>query len=85
MQASPAISIERGGGSLFIAGWVNAEALMPARVCAYMEAAYTLFCDTLTKRSNDKHRDYPLPSQLPPPLAPPVTSSNYPLTGSRCA
>ena len=37
---------------------------MPARVCAYIEAVYTLFCDTLTKRNNNKHRDYPLPPQL---------------------
>ena len=36
--------------SLLMAGWVNAEALMPARVCAYIEAVYTLFCYTLTKR-----------------------------------
>ena len=41
---------------------------MPARVCAYIEAVYTLFCDTLTKRSNNKHRDYPLPPQTTPAL-----------------
>ena len=41
---------------------------MPARVCAYMEVVYTLFCDTLTKRSNNKHRDYPLPPPNYTPL-----------------
>ena len=55
---------------MIIAGWVNAEALMPPRVCAYMEAVYTLFCDTLTKRNNNKHRDYPLRRKMPgPPIA----------------
>ena len=44
---------------------------MPARVCAYIEAVYTLFCDTLTKRSNNKHRDYPLPPPTTPPSSPP--------------
>ena len=38
---------------------------MPARVCAYIEAIYTLFCDTLTKPSNNNHRDYPLPPHNP--------------------